>query len=84
MGNIHRGDIYEQYPADELSRHVFVYRLLGPDKDIAGSGHRGYFRDDYDNNTELRNLPFCPGTSGPDTFAVYRLHSSNRGLCAVR
>jgi hypothetical protein len=61
MGDIHRGDIYKQYPADELSRYVFVYRVLGPDKDIIGTGHRRHFRNDNDNNDKLRNLPFCPG-----------------------
>jgi hypothetical protein len=65
MGYIFRGDIYEQYPADELSRHVLIYRLLGPDKNIARPWHGGDFRDDYDNNTELRNLSFCPVSSAP-------------------
>ena len=83
MGNIYSGYIYKQYTADELFRHVFVYRLLRPNKNIPRLGHGRYFRSDYDDDTELHNLSFRLSTSRPRTSAVYRLHSSHCGLRAI-
>jgi Na+-transporting NADH:ubiquinone oxidoreductase subunit NqrB len=76
-------NFYEQYPADQLSRDVFLSRLFARDQDRAGVGRGRVFRDGRDQRAELAGLRLCAGAARPGVSALHRVHRRDRRLCSV-